>query len=58
MPFDLRENPRSCLGHEFTLGRGRKRKNGAAKDKTTGCLSLIVLLSPFPALPEPFPPDP
>lgn len=34
MPFILRENSRLCLGHEYTLARGRKRRGDeTAKDK-------------------------
>lgn len=45
MPFHLRENPRSCPGHELTLERGRKRREDrTAQDKTMRCLHLLTML--------------
>lgn len=45
MPFELRQNARSCLGHEFTLGRGKKRRaDGTAKDKVTRSLHILTIL--------------
>lgn len=53
MPLELRENSRSCVGHEFTLGRGRKaRGDGTSKDKMTRCLHFLPIL---PALLKSFP---